>query len=122
MTPPPPCGPEDLAIKALRLTRDILAQSEEPQFPAIGQLILQRGEVLDAIGHLGSVVLADGRPGRVREALTTCGMLDETIGPRLAAHQDQLGDFLRQFKGSRALLDKYRSGADEPSGTRSRDA
>lgn len=122
----PASGPDSEALalvdELVRLSREILAGSVNPQLPELAQLILRRGKLVDEIQALPAETLSDDTRQQLSEKLTVCHKLDPCIEQNLAAYQNGLGEQLKGYREGMTLLERYRLGPDPGTGTRAQDA
>jgi hypothetical protein len=106
----------------LELTRRILTQGSEPDYPQLAQWILQRGHLIEQMAVFPVDKLSPHVKPQVLELLMAAQALDEAVMQNLEKCYAHLGEQLKGAKDAQALIDKYRVGRSAPPGTRSREA
>ncbi|HEY9687065.1 MAG TPA: hypothetical protein V6C52_08835 [Coleofasciculaceae cyanobacterium] len=127
-TGPGPANPEALARQLIdelgRVSEEILTQSatEPPPIPRLGQLILRRGNLLDALGKISLATLPESSQQAVQAMLISCRAMDERVEQNLSGLRTSLGEELQVLKAGQTLLDKYRVSERDTSGPHSQEA
>lgn len=114
------------AEELLQLTGEILQESQKPDLPDLGQLILQRDQLIQSLTQQTQSVLYADLSSENRESILTtlqeCKRMDALIIEALKHQRNLAGDNIQALKGAHALLDKYKIQDSEPQGTRSQEA
>lgn len=128
---PYPLTPEQeqeaiLAAQALlSLTKTIheASQGNEVSSPEFGQSVLQRGQLIEAIGRLPFSRFSDETQKTIIAALTECKALDPQVLGQLQTDRQKLSEQIGSLKSAKSVQNKYISpSAEESLVTRNQDA
>jgi hypothetical protein len=121
--------PEKIEIAALQqiqellqLTQEIQLQSQNPDLPALSQLIFQREAMLEALSSHQWQALSDERRDECLQVLLTVQNLDPAIGAQMQHVRQKLETQLQQLKTGQVLIGKYKSPPSTEQGTHSQEA
>jgi len=121
--------PEDIEITALQqiqnllqLTQEIQLQSQNPDLPALSQLIFQREAMLETLSSHRWQALSDERREECLQLLLTVRNLDPAIEAQMQQVRQKLETQLQQLKTGQALIDKYKSPSSSEQGAHSQEA
>ncbi len=130
MNQSPNCGPDAQSFESAYtraqalhdLTQAILAQSANPDLPVLGQMVLQRGLLLEEIAGFQLTDFTPEEQARLNESLQASKQLDSEIEQNMRAFQTAIDGHLKELKDTKSLLGKYKLPGKEDQSTRSREA
>lgn len=130
MNQSPNCGPDAQSFESAytraqalhNLTQAILAQSANPDLPTLGQMVLQRGLLLEEIAGFQLADFTPEEQARLNESLQASKQLDTAIEQNMRAFQTAIDGHLKELKDTKSLLGKYKLPGSDSQSTRSREA
>ena len=130
MNQSPNCGPDAQSFESAytraqalhKLTQGILAQSANPDLPTLGQMVLQRGLLLEEIAGFQLADFTPQEQARLNESLQASKQLDAEIEQNMRAFQATIDGHLKELKDTKSLLGKYKLPGSDSQSTRSREA
>jgi hypothetical protein len=106
----------------LQLTQEIQLQSQNPDLPALSQLIFQREAMIEALSSHHWQALSDERRDECLQVLLAVQNLDPAIEAQMQHVRQKLETQLQQLKTGQTLIGKYKSPPSTEQGTHSQEA
>ena len=92
------------------LSARIVDWSKTPDFPALSQGILKRGELIHQLETAGVSALPDAQKARLKAVLQECQAMDVAVAAHMKNFQGGTEEQLKACREAHHLLDKYKVG------------